>query len=43
VIILGAGSLRRLLGPEGLHDADPAVLEARLETAFRACLAPAGG
>ncbi|GAA4580445.1 TetR/AcrR family transcriptional regulator [Planotetraspora phitsanulokensis] len=41
VIILGAGSLRRLLGPDGLHDADPAVLQARLETAFRACLAPA--
>ncbi|MCT9930675.1 TetR family transcriptional regulator [Planotetraspora sp. A-T 1434] len=40
VILLGVGSLRRLLGPESLRDADPAVLETRLEAAFRACLAP---
>lgn len=39
-ILLGAGSLRRLLGPESLRDADPAYLEERLTTVFTACLTP---
>jgi AcrR family transcriptional regulator len=39
-IILGAGSLRRLLGPEALRGADPAYLERRLTAIFTACLTP---
>jgi AcrR family transcriptional regulator len=39
-IILGGGSLRRLLGTEPLRDADPACLEERLTAIFTACLAP---
>jgi AcrR family transcriptional regulator len=39
-IILGGGSLRRVLGPESLRDTDPAYLECRLTAIFTACLAP---
>ncbi|GAA3803021.1 TetR/AcrR family transcriptional regulator [Sphaerisporangium flaviroseum] len=39
-VILGGGSLRRVLGAESLRDADPAYLEDRLTAIFTACLAP---
>ncbi|MDH2428631.1 TetR/AcrR family transcriptional regulator [Sphaerisporangium sp. TRM90804] len=43
-IILGGGSLRRVLGPESLREADPGFLEERLTAIFTACLAgPADG
>jgi AcrR family transcriptional regulator len=38
-VVLGAGSLRRLLGQDAFQDADPGVLEARLTAIFTACLA----
>ncbi|MEV0968652.1 TetR/AcrR family transcriptional regulator [Microtetraspora glauca] len=38
--ILGVSSLRRLLGPEPLRDADQAAVEARLTAVFSACLRP---
>ncbi|MFC6087260.1 TetR/AcrR family transcriptional regulator [Sphaerisporangium aureirubrum] len=39
-IILGGGSLRRVLGPDSLRDTDPGYLEFRLTAIFTACLAP---
>ncbi|MBO3745461.1 TetR family transcriptional regulator [Streptosporangiaceae bacterium NEAU-GS5] len=39
MVMLGAGSLRRLLGQDSFQDADPDVLEARLTAVFTACLA----
>ncbi|MEU8269473.1 TetR family transcriptional regulator [Sphaerisporangium sp. NPDC049002] len=39
-VILGGGSLRRVLGADSLRGADPAYLEERLTAVFTACLAP---
>lgn len=39
-VILGVGSLRRVLGTDWPSDGDPAFLECRLTAVFAACLAP---